>query len=205
LNNLAGQQSSGNSDSRRTRTKPGSRPVRSPQSARGVRAIVLVGFMGAGKTSVGKALGQRLGWPFEDLDDRIQARMGHTIEQVFRNRGESDFRRAETAALRELFAEPGPWPRVVALGGGAFVRSANTAVLKKAQAHTIFLDAQAQELFRRCELDGVRRPLLRDLKQFRQLYEQRRPHYLKAGLRIQTSGKNVADIAVEVACSLGIS
>ena len=203
MNNLAGKQSSGNSDS--TPNKSGPRPERSPTSAPGVRAIVLVGFMGAGKTSVGKALGRRLGWPFEDLDDRIQARMGQTIEQIFQNRGESDFRRAETAALRELFNEPGPWPRVVALGGGAFVRSANTAVVKKAQAHTVFLGAGAQELFRRCQLEGVRRPLLRDLKQFRELYEQRRPYYLKAHLRIETSGKDVAAIAAEVACSLGIS
>jgi shikimate kinase len=170
-----------------------------------VRAIVLVGFMGAGKTSVGKALGQRLGWPFEDLDDRIQARMGHSIEHIFQNRGESGFRRAETAALRDLFAERGPWPRIVALGGGAFVRSPNTAVLKKAQAHTVFLDAQAQELFRRCQLDGVRRPLLQDLKQFRELYEQRRPHYLRARLRIETGGKDVADVVAEVACSLGLT
>lgn len=161
--------------------------------------------MGAGKTSVGKALGQRLDWPFEDLDDRIQARMGRTIEKIFQDCGESEFRRAETAALRELFAEAGPWPRVVALGGGAFVRSANTAVLQKVGVHSVFLDAQAPELFLRCQLDGVRRPLLRDLKQFRRLYEQRRPHYLKAGLRVQTSGKHVADVAAEVACSLGIS
>jgi shikimate kinase len=159
--------------------------------------------MGAGKTSVGKALSQKLGWPFEDLDDRIQTRMGHTIEQIIQNRGESEFRKAETAALRELFNEPAPWPRVVALGGGAFVRSANTAVVK--QAHTVFLDAQAQELFRRCQLDGVHRPLLRDLKNFRELYEQRRRHYLKAGLRIETGGKDVAAIAAEVACSFGIS
>ena len=98
MNNLAGQQSSGDADSKRN--KSGSRTERARISPPGVRAIVLVGFMGAGKTSVGKALGQRLGWPFEDLDDRIQARMGHTIEQIFQNRGESDFRRAETAALR---------------------------------------------------------------------------------------------------------
>jgi shikimate kinase len=85
------------------------------------------------------------------------------------------------------------------------VRSANTAVIKKAQTQTVFLDAQAQELFRRCQLDGVRRPLLRDLKQFRELYAQRRPHYLKAGLHVETSGKDVADIAAEVACGLGTS
>ena len=78
--------------------------------------------MGAGKTSVGKALSQDLGWPFEDLDDRLESREGRTVEQIFRESGEQAFRRAETAALRELLDELGPAPKIVALGGGAFVQ-----------------------------------------------------------------------------------
>jgi len=166
-------------------------------------SVVLVGFMGAGKTSVGKALGEKLGWAFEDLDDRIQARIGCTIEHIFHKHGEPCFRRAETAALREMLAEATE-PRVIALGGGAFAQAANRIILRQAQACTVFLDAPAPELFRRCRLDGARRPLLRDLKQFRELHQQRRPCYLKAALHIRTAGKQVADIATEVACSLGI-
>ena len=65
-------------------------------SASPVRVVFLVGFMGAGKTSVGKALSQDLGWPFEDLDDRLESREGRTVEQIFRESGEQAFRRAET-------------------------------------------------------------------------------------------------------------
>src|SRR2546428_2697763 len=90
-----------------------------------VRTVFLVGFMGAGKSSVGRALSLQLGWPFEDLDERIQAREGRTIEQIFQQSGEAEFRRAEHAALRELIADLGSSPRVVALGGGTFVQTGN--------------------------------------------------------------------------------
>ncbi len=66
------------------------------------KAVFLVGFMGAGKTSVGRSLSRRLGWDFEDLDDRIQARAGRSIAEIFRDLGETEFRRLENAALREL-------------------------------------------------------------------------------------------------------
>jgi len=69
-----------------------------------VRAVILVGFMGAGKTSVGRALGGRLGWRFQDLDERVQAREGRSVADIFRESGETEFRRAEHAALRELLA-----------------------------------------------------------------------------------------------------
>jgi hypothetical protein len=64
-----------------------------------VRAVILVGFMGAGKTSVGRALGGRLGWRFHDLDDRVRAREGQTVADIFRESGETEFRRVEHAAL----------------------------------------------------------------------------------------------------------
>jgi shikimate kinase len=159
--------------------------------------------MGAGKSSVGRALSRRLGWPFEDLDERIQTREGRTIEQIFQQSGESEFRRAEHAALHALLLELGAAPRVVALGGGAFVQAQNLALLEQATP-TVFLDAPVEELWRRCEQDPVRRPLRQELEQFRQLYEARRPGYMAAALRIQTSGKDVATVAAEVAVSLGL-
>ena len=76
-----------------------SEPRRCPPRLPG-NSVFLVGFMGAGKSSVGRALGQRLNWIFEDLDDRIQAREGRTVAEIFRDSGESEFRRAEHAALR---------------------------------------------------------------------------------------------------------
>jgi shikimate kinase len=188
---------------RKSRTGPGSRPADNPP-ARELQTVFLVGFMGAGKTSVGRALSLRLGLPFEDLDDRIQHREGKTIEQIFRESGEAEFRRAETAALRELLGELGSSPRVVALGGGAFVQPANALLIEGATVHSVFLDAPVNELLRRCEDEARERPLRQDPKQFRDLYEKRRPSYLKAAFRVETSGKDVDTVAAEVACSLGL-
>jgi shikimate kinase len=166
--------------------------------------VFLVGFMGAGKTTVGRALSRRLGLPFEDLDDRIQHREGKTIEQIFRESGEAEFRKAETAALRELLGELGSSRRVVALGGGAFVQTANATLIEEAEVHSVFLDAPVDELMRRCVDEPKERPLRRDPKQFRELYEQRRRSYMRAAIRIETNGKDVDTVAAEVACSLGL-
>lgn len=170
----------------------------------GRRSIFLVGFMGAGKTTVGRALSRRLGLPFEDLDDRIQRREGKTIERIFRESGETEFRKAETAALREVLAERASSIGVIALGGGAFVQPDNFALLESVAAHSVFLDAPVAELLRRCDSESKERPLRQDAKQFRELYEARRVAYMKAAVRIDTHGKDVEKIAAEVACSLGL-
>ena len=172
-------------------------------SVSGVRAVVLVGFMGAGKSSVGAALSRRLGWPFEDLDERIQAREQRSIEQIFRQSGEAVFRRLEHAALRSL-VEEGASAKVVALGGGAFAQANNAALLEEAGWSTIFLDAPVDELFRRCQQQQLERPLRGDAKEFHRLYEDRRPCYLRAGFRIETAGKNVEDVAAEAIARLGL-
>lgn len=161
--------------------------------------------MGAGKTSVGQLLSQRLGWPFDDLDDRIQEQEGRSIEEIFRDSGETEFRRAETAALERLIAESGSAPRIVALGGGATARAENARLLQGPRKAVVFLDAEVEELFRRCQQEKRARPLCRDLSQFRELYQRRRPFYMTAQHRIDTSGKDLEAIAAEVACSLGLA
>jgi len=168
------------------------------------RAVFLVGFMGSGKSSVGHALSRRLEWRFEDLDERIQAREGRSIAEIFRDSGEVGFRQAEHTALRELVEElPPSSPVVVALGGGAFAQAENAALLKAAGALTVFLDAPVDELWRRCQKDEPdERPLRRDERQFRQLYEARRPRYMNALLRVDTAGKDVESIAAEIIASL---
>ncbi len=173
-------------------------------SGSGVRAVVLVGFMGAGKSSVGAALSRRLGWPFEDLDERIQAREQRSIEQIFRLAGEAGFRQLENAALRSLVEELGAYPKVVALGGGAFVQANNAALMEEAGLATVFLDAPAEELFRRCQEQQVERPLRGDAKEFHRLYEERRPCYLKARVRIETAGKQVEEVVAEAITHLGL-
>ena len=141
-------------------TRPGG-PSDTTKSVSGVRAVVLVGFMGAGKSSVGAALSRHLGWPFEDLDERIQARAQRSIEQIFRQSGEAEFRRMEHEALRSLVGELSGSARIVALGGGAFTQEKNAALLEEAGLSTIFLDAPAEELFRRCQLQALERPVAR--------------------------------------------
>lgn len=173
----------------------------------GARAVVLIGFMGAGKSSVGRALGERLGWAFEDLDDRIERREGRKVHEIFRDSGELEFRRAERAALKELLSElRNGAEKIVALGGGAFVQKHNARLIKAGGVATVFLDAGADELWRRCRLqaeqDGTKRPLLTNLEAFRELYEARRPHYLKASLKQETVGKTVERIAAEVVQTL---
>jgi shikimate kinase len=178
--------------------------------------IFLVGFMGAGKTTVGQLLAKRLGWSFVDLDDRIRAREGCDIGEIFRGSGEAYFRQVESACLRELIEEPpGPSTRasksgsrslgmtgedgvVVALGGGAFVQAENAAMLRQTGAPVIFLDASVEELRRRCEGEGAERPLLRDQNQFRQLYEARRGGYMTADFRVDTGGKTPEQVVEEL-------
>lgn len=172
-------------------------------------AVFLVGFMGAGKSSVGRALGQRLNWVFEDLDDRIEAREGRTVAEIFRDSGESEFRRAEQAALEQVLGElRGGVSRIVALGGGAFVQKENAARLKACGVPTIFLDAPVEDLWQRCcaqaSVTGAERPLLRSLEQFHKLYQTRRRSYSKATLKIQTEGRAVETIAAEIAETLGL-
>jgi shikimate kinase len=172
-------------------------------------SVFLVGFMGAGKTSVGHALGQRLNWIFEDLDDRIQAREGRAVAEIFRDSGESEFRRAEHSALQHVLKElHGGVARIVALGGGAFVQKENAALLKASSVPTVFLDAPVEELWLRCRAQatesGTERPLLRSMEQFRKLYETRRKSYSKASLKIQTGSRAVETIAAEIAKALGL-
>jgi shikimate kinase len=172
-------------------------------------AVFLVGFMGAGKSSVGRALGQRLNWVFEDLDDRLAAREGRTVAEIFRDSGESEFRRAEQVALQQILRElRGGGTRVVALGGGAFVQKANADLLKASNLPTVFLDAPVEELWQRCCVQasesGAERPLLRSMEQFRELYDARRTGYAKASLQIQTGNRSVETIVAEIAETLGL-
>src|SRR5207302_1682709 len=148
------------------------------------RAIFLVGFMGAGKTTVGQVLARRLNRAFEDLDDRIELREGRTVAEIFWHSGEPGFRRAERAALEQALqkARRGT-AKVIALGGGAFVQPGNAARLKAAGVPTVFLDAPVVELWQRCqkqasELDAER-PLLATRERFDELYQSRLGSYLK--------------------------
>ena len=169
-------------------------------------AIVLVGFMGAGKTSVGRALARILQWQFEDLDDRIECRERRRVEQIFRESGESAFRDAETAALKELLAESQRGsPAVVALGGGAFAQPGNVKLIQAAGVSSVYLHAPVEELWRRCcNQRGHQRPLARTFDQFRQLFRAREGFYVRASLCQPTDGKTVRELAHELARKLEV-
>lgn len=165
-------------------------------------AVFLIGFMGAGKSSVGQALSKRLSWTFEDLDERVERRERRSVAQIFRESGEPAFRRAENSALQELLDGMHMQPRVVALGGGACVQASNAALLKASGMPIVFLDAAVDELWQRCcrqsAETGSERPLLISREQFRNLYDSRRPHYSQASLTVQTGGRTVEDVADEI-------
>jgi len=163
------------------------------------RVIFLVGFMGAGKTSVGRMLAERLHWRFVDLDDLVVAREGRSIAHIFEQAGESGFRSRESAALRHLLNElKASGEAVVALGGGALSQTENRVAIEQSGSAKIFLDAPVEELFRRCASQDVTRPLRKDLTSFRELYLSRLPHYSNGALRIDTAHKSVTQVCNEV-------
>ncbi|HVP53189.1 MAG TPA: shikimate kinase [Terriglobales bacterium] len=168
-------------------------------------AVFLLGFMGAGKSSVGQALARRLGWRFVDLDQRIEVREGRTIAEIFARSGEDAFRVIETAVLRELLAELGRGsPMVVALGGGTPIRGENAALLASCDAPQVFLDAPFEVVRQRCRETAPARPLFQEEEQARLLFESRRPHYLKAQLRVDTASRSAEQTAVYIARALAL-
>ncbi len=158
------------------------------------KLIYLVGFMGAGKSSVGAILAQHLGWPFVDLDTIIEAGQGATIRQIFEQAGEPFFRQLEHAVLVEVTRKE---PAVIALGGGTFAQKSNLDLIRQRRGVTVWLDCPTEELWQRCStMDN--RPLFRDRESFSKLYEQRLPYYRQAEFRIATGGRSAEDIVQEI-------
>lgn len=148
-------------------------------------AIYLVGFMGSGKTTVGRRLADRLGWTFVDLDAEIEAEQGLSIAEIFDRYGEEHFRRLETEAIRQRvrLAQRGR-PMVIALGGGAFARECNIDLLQH-NGVTVWLDCPEAVAWGRVEANSDR-PLARDRERFTALYETRRACYARADFRVES-------------------
>ena len=196
----------------KTETQPALHPAicdthltRSRKSARlelaGLKRLVLTGFMGAGKSTVGRLLAERLGWEFLDLDVLVESRSGLTVPEIFATRGEAHFRRLET---QELAAALGRGNIVLALGGGAPESLTNRLLLEQTPAtETVFLDASFATLFDRCMLQALNappvttaiatqpdqlRPLLADPANAEARFVARRPIYRRlARLAVDTS------------------
>ena len=157
--------------------------------------IYMVGFMGSGKTTIGRLLAQRLGWSFADLDEEIEAAHRTTIAGIFEERGEAEFRRVEAETLRRHVqsVERGR-PAVIALGGGAFAQAGNRdLVLQNGVA--FWLDCPFEIVARRVAHTN-HRPLARDPERFATLYRERRAIYALADARIAIESDDPA-IAVE--------
>lgn len=159
--------------------------------------LYLIGFMGSGKSVVGRLLAEELGWSFADIDEDIEKAQGVSIAEIFDTRGEQEFRGMEQEALRKRVREVECGrPMVLALGGGAFVDSANRKLLEE-RGVTVWLDCPFQRITAR--LDGqTHRPLARDPAKFQQLFDDRRDLYSQAEYRIEADTDDPAAIVAQI-------
>jgi shikimate kinase/3-dehydroquinate synthase len=160
----------------------------------GLTRIVLVGFMGAGKTTVGRHLAALLGWDFIDLDDRIVARAGRPVAAIFREHGEAAFRAAEHEAAVDLQHHRFV---VIAAGGGAFVAPGTRAVLSTG-ALTVWLRCTLPALLARIANDASR-PLAGSYETISALLTEREPLYRLADMAVDTTSVAPPDAAREIA------
>lgn len=160
--------------------------------------VYLVGFMGAGKSTVARALARRLDWKVEDIDERIERRERRDIPTIFRHEGEPYFRALERDEIIALLGERGV---VVATGGGTVVDPANRELMLRDGA-VVWLDAPFSTVLERVPVDG-RRPLAADRMEMEQLYNQRLAAYRQAHLRIDTGRGSVEHVVDEISDWLG--
>jgi shikimate kinase len=171
----------------------------------GLQRIVLTGFMGAGKTSVGRLLAELLGWEFLDLDDHLEARAGTTIPSLFESHGEPHFRRLESSALANALSRP---HTVLALGGGTPEQMTNRLLLEQTPGTTvIFLDAPFETLFDRCMLQSFTspdhiRPVLASPEQAEARFRVRQPLYQRLASHTLATGELTPTEAAERILSL---
>ena len=159
--------------------------------------VYLVGFIGAGKSTLARALATRLHWDALDIDDLVEAREHETVAALFARRGEGYFRTVERAVLVEQL------PRrhvVVATGGGTYVDPQNQALINR-DGLSVWLDLAFDRALGRVPLDG-RRPLASDRAAFERLFESRRTAYERAHTRIDAGRSSADQLAEELAAWL---
>ncbi len=164
---------------------------------------MLTGMMGAGKTSVGRLLAQRLEWEFIDTDERVERAASASIAEIFSRQGEEAFRALE----REVLAALPTRNAVIALGGGAAVASESRALLRELGT-LVWLDASPDTLAARVG-GGDERPVLADLgpggrvERLAGLRAEREASYARADLRIETDGRTPDEVCAAVLTALG--
>jgi shikimate kinase len=157
--------------------------------------IVLTGFMGAGKTTVGALLARRLGWDFVDSDRVVESRAGTTIAEIFVREGEPAFREKEAAAIRDIATGQ---HLVIGLGGGALeMASTRNLLATLSETFIVFLDAPLETLLARCARheDGPVRPVLADRQRLYERWNLRLPWYARAHLTVGTGDLQPEEVA----------
>jgi shikimate kinase len=162
-----------------------------------VERVYLVGFMGAGKTTVGRALAAQLGWSFVDLDAEIERSQKMPVRDIFSKSGETHFRQIEREHLKNLSGRPRV---VIALGGGATVDPENRLIIDST-GMSVWLNVPFDTVARRVPMDGTR-PLFKDPEHAERLYEIRLPIYRLARIHVLADNRPPAEIAGEVAMRL---
>lgn len=161
-----------------------------------MKNIVLTGFMGTGKTEVGKILAQRLGYTFVDADSVIEQEQKMSITEIFRQHGEPYFRDVEADVIRRLSERDRV---VISTGGGAVLRQENIDNLRK-KGIIICLTASPDTILKRTSNDSSR-PLLQvedPLKKIKELLEFRRPYYEKSDIMVDTEGKSPLEVVEDI-------
>ena len=165
------------------------------------KMLILTGFMGSGKSTVGTVVADRLGCRYIDLDDEIAAAAGCSINDIFARDGEEEFRRLESALLEKVLSHCNG--SVIATGGGAVLAARNRTLMRK-RGVIINLKVTLEQVMSR--LKGCTdRPLLAcsDVAERAQkLMIEREQFYVDADIRIDTDGKSVEDVAAEILCRL---
>jgi shikimate kinase len=163
----------------------------------GGNAIALIGFMGAGKSAVGRELSRRIGWPRHDTDEMIRQQFGISIPNIFAQHGEPAFRDAETALLKTLRRGI---TGIVVTGGGIILRTRNVQLLR-GMGRIVWLDADEKVLWQRVSKHSAR-PLLQtpdSRARFAKLLQERLPLYRSAAdYRINTSSNSIAQVTNEI-------
>jgi shikimate kinase len=159
-----------------------------------VRRVVLVGFMGSGKTRVGRALAERLEWGFRDFDEEISTELGLSIPEVFQQHGEDFFRALEGRLGGELLKEE----KVVLASGGGWPVAPGRMDCLPLHTLSVWLRVSAEEAVRRAREEGHTRPLLAvpdPVKRARELLEEREAWYAKAHMTVDSEGVMPEDLA----------
>jgi shikimate kinase len=163
--------------------------------------IVIIGFMGSGKTAVARLLAAQLNLVTTDLDDFITEAVGRTPAQIITEDGEQPFRAIETNALGELLQTTRAG--VIALGGGAWIEETNRKLIKKNACLSIWLDTPFDECWKRIQSSKEERPLGKTEPQAKELFERRRPMYQMATLHIEVLGGETAyELATRIKAKL---